>query len=110
LAYESGRLSGKDQSQIQRWALGYHLFSRNRDESDKSFEIKKILHLILRGTNSKLYDLAYPTIEANDPDVIPGHTYGVDELPELEKLIQRLDNLSTKTQAQLDKEEWTPWR
>lgn len=68
------------------------------------------MHFILRGTNSKLYELAFPEIEVSDPDVIPGHTYGVDDLEGLEKLITKLDQFSTKTQAELDGVEWTEWR
>jgi len=74
---------------------------------DRDHEIKKLLHLILRGTNNKLYELAYPTIEVNDPDVIPGHTYGVEDLEGLESLVTKLGQLSTKTQASLD--EWSEW-
>lgn len=109
MAYKSGKLTGPDQSRIQRYALGYYQFSKDRDEADRYFEIKKLLHFILRGTNEKLYELAYPSIEVNDPDVVPGHTYGVEDLEDLEKLLTRLDRMGRKTQAALDKSEWTSW-
>jgi len=110
LAFKSGRLTGRDQSRIQRWALGYHQFCEIRDRADNHFEIKRLLHFILRGTNSKLYELAYPSIEVDDPDVVPGHTYGVEDLEDLERLLEKLDRIGTKTQVQLNGREWTDWR
>ena len=110
MAYKSGKLTGKNQSRIQRWALGYYQYLERREQSDQFFEIKKLLHFILRGTNSKLYELAYPSIEVNDPDVIPGHTYGVEDLEGLEKLLTKIDVIGKKTQAELDRSEWTEWR
>lgn len=109
MAYKSGRLTGRDQSRIQRFALGYFQFSEERDRADRQYEVTRLLHFILRGTDSKLYELAYPSIEVDDPDVIPGHTYGVDDLEDLEKLLSRIDGLNTKTQADLNRE-WTDWR
>jgi hypothetical protein len=109
LAYKAGKLTGKQQSRIQRWALGYYQYADKRDRADSEYEIKKLLHLILRGTNNKLYDFAFPSPEVNDPDVIPGHTYGVDDLEGLEKLLSKIDGLSTRTQADLN-DEWSEWR
>jgi hypothetical protein len=108
LAYKTGKLTGRGQSRIQRFALGYLQFSEERKQADQQFEIKRLLHFILRGTNNKLYELAYPSIEVDDPDVIPGHTYGVDDLEDLEKLLSKIDGLNTKTQASLNRE-WTVW-
>lgn len=108
MAYKTGKLTGRDQSRIQRFALGYLQFSEERDRADSQFETKRLLHFILRGTNSKLYEMAYPGAEVDDPDVIPGHTYGVDDLEGLEKLLSRIDGLNTKTQATLNRE-WTEW-
>lgn len=108
MAYKTGKLTGRDQSRIQRFALGYYQFAEERDKADRHFEMKRLLHFILRGTNSKLYEMAYPSIEADDPDVIPGHTYGVDDLEGLEKLLSKIDGLQTKTQATLNRE-WTEW-
>lgn len=112
MAYKSGHLTGRDQSRIQRFALGYLQFSEERDQSDRFFEIKKLLHYILRGTDGKLYEAAYPSIEVDDPDVIPGHTYGVEDLEGLEKLITRMGTLRSSTQAALngDGDEWSEWR
>jgi len=110
LAYESGKLTGKDQSRVQRFALGYHQFAKNRVRADEHFEIKRLLHFILRGTDSKLYELAYPSIESDDPDVTPGHTYGVEDLEDLERLLAKLDRIGTKTQVQLSGNEWSEWR
>lgn len=109
MAYKSGRLTGRDQSKIQRWALGYHQYSEKRDRADSQFEIKKLLHFILRGTNQKLYEVAFPSAEVNDPDVIPGHTYGVDDLEGLEKMLKGIDGIKTKTQSSLDGSEWSEW-
>jgi hypothetical protein len=110
LAYKSGKLTDRDQSVLQRWALAYHQFSEKRDQYDRHFEVKKLLHLILRGVNNKLYEVAFPSIEVDDPDVTPGHTYGVDDLEGLEKLIGNIDRMTTKTQASLDSTEWSEWR
>ena len=110
MAYKSGHLTNKDQSRIQRFALGYLQFSEERDQADRLFDIKKLLHFILRGTDAKLYEIAYPRVEVNDPDVIPGHTYGVEDLPDLEKLIEKMGMLNTKTQASLNGNEWSEWR
>jgi hypothetical protein len=110
LAYKSGKLTGRDQSRIQRFALGYYQFAENRDRADRHFEVKRLLHFILRGTNSKLYELAYPSVEVDDPDVVPGHTYGVEDLEDLERLLTKLDRIGTKTQASLNGSgEWTEW-
>jgi len=105
-----GKLTGPDQSRIQRRALEYYQYAQSRDKADEQFEIKKLLHFILRGTNNKLYEFAFPSIESDDPDVIPGHTYGVDDLEDFEKLLKKLDGLSTKTQANLDGDKWSEWR
>lgn len=110
MAYESGRLTGKDQSRIQRWALGYHQYAKRLDGVDQYSEIRKALHFILRATDSKLYELAFPRVEVDDPDVVPGHTYGVEDLEGLEKLLKSIDGMQTKTQAQLSGDEWTDWR
>lgn len=110
MAFKGGRLTGKDQSRIQRWALGYYQYTEKRDQSEREYETNKLLHLILKATNSKLYDLAYPNIESDDPDVIPGHTYGVEDLEGLEKLIASLDSVRSTTQTSLDKDSWTDWR
>jgi len=56
-----------------------------------------------------LYDVAYPNIESDDPDIIPGHTYEAEDLEGLERLLKKLDQIGTKSQAQLNKDEWTPW-
>ncbi|HEY6020552.1 MAG TPA: hypothetical protein VIY48_11885 [Candidatus Paceibacterota bacterium] len=80
----------------------------NRDRADRDFEIKKLLHFILRGTNSKLYDLAFPNIEVDDPDVIPGHTYGVEDLEGLEKLLSGIGLTKSRTMADPGKS-WTEW-
>ncbi len=109
MAYKAGKLTGKEQSKIQRFALGYLQFAEDRDRSDRHFEVKRLLHFILRGTNSKLYELAYPSVEVDDPDVVPGHTYGVDDLEDLESLLKKIDRFSTKTQADLNHSEWTEW-
>ena len=109
MAYESGILTGKDQSRIQRWALAYHKYAERKDQSEQFSEIRKLLHFILRGTSSKLYDVAYPSAEADDPDLIPGHTYGVDDLEGLEKLLSKIDRVATKTQASLNGNEWSDW-
>lgn len=110
MAYRAGKLTGKDQSKIQKFALYYHQFAENRDKDDRHFEIKRLLHFILRGTNNKLYELAYPSVEVDDPDVIPGHTYGVEDLEDIERLLTKLDQVGVKTQAKLDSEEWSAWR
>jgi hypothetical protein len=111
LAYRSGKLTGKDQSRIQRWALGYYQFSEKREQADRDFEIKKLLHFILRGTSKELYEVAFPRVEVDDPDVIPGHTYGVDDLEDMEKLLEKIGTLHTKSQASLNGgSEWTEWR
>lgn len=111
MAYKSGRLTGKNQSRIQRWALGYHQYAERLDDFDKYSEIRKVLHFILRATDRNLYELAFPTIEVDDPDVIPGHTYGVEDLEGLEKLLKNIDGLHLKTQAQLNGgDNWTDWR
>lgn len=109
MAYKSGKLTGPDQSRFQRWALGYYQFSEMREKLDKHHEITKLLHLILRGTDKSLYELAYPSPEVNDPDVIPGHTYGVEDLEDLEKLLDKIDGLKTKKQTSLGRTEWTEW-
>lgn len=109
MAYRAGKLTGKDQSRIQRWALGYFQFAEERNRADRQFEVTKLLHFILRGTDSKLYDIAFPRAEVDDPDVIPGHSYGVDDLEGLENLLAKMDALSTRTQASLNKSEWTDW-
>lgn len=110
MAYKAGRLTTKDQSKIQRWALGYQQYVENRDSADRHYEVTRLLHFILRGTNSKLYDLAFPHAESDDPDLVPGHSYGVDDLEGFEKLLKQLDQMGTKTQASLNKSEWTEWR
>lgn len=110
MAYKSGKLTNKEQSRIQRFALGYYQYAENRDRADRHYEIKKLLHFILRGTDTKLYDFAFPSVEVDDPDVIPGHTYGVEDLEGLEKLLQKIDQVGTRTQASLDRPEWTEWR
>jgi len=109
LAYKAGRLTGKDQSRIQRWALGYYQYCEKRDQADRDYETNRLLHFILRGIDHKLYEVAYPSIEVDDPDVIPGHTYGVEDLDSLEKVLKSLDSLNTKTQASIAKREWTEW-
>lgn len=110
MAYESGNLTGRDQSLIQRWALGYHRYAEKRDSTERYSEIRKLLHFILRGTNGKLYELAYPQVEVNDPDVVPGHTYGVDDLEGLENLIKDIGGMQTRTQTDLGRDEWSEWR
>lgn len=110
MAYKAGKLTGEDQSRIQRWALGYYQYRETRDRNDRQNEIEKLLHYILRGTNSKLYDIAFPTPESDDPDLVPGHSYGVDDLEDLEVLVKKLGQMNTKTQATLNKTEWTEWR
>lgn len=110
MAFKSGNLTGRDQSRIQRWALAYHQFSDRRERSDRHYEINKLLHFILRGINPKLHEAAFPSVESDDPDVIPGHTYGVDDLEGLEKLLKNIDGLTTKTQTSLDDTEWSEWR
>lgn len=102
-------MTGPDQSRFQRWALSYHHYAEKRDRSDEFFELKKLLHLILRGTDDKLYAAAFPSVEVEDPDVIPGHTYGVDDLEDIERMLQKLDVIGHKTQAQLDPSEWSDW-
>jgi len=109
LAYRSGKLTGTNQSRIQRWALAYQQYAERREQSDQYSEIRKLLHFILRGTDNKLYEAAYPRIEADDPDVIPGHTYGVDDLEGLEKLLRDIGGVTTKTQASLGGDEWSEW-
>jgi hypothetical protein len=110
LAYKAGKLTGRDQSRVQRWALGYFQFAEKRDHQDEFFEVKKVLHFILRATNNKLYEAVYPNTEVDDPDVVPGHTYDVDDLEGLERLLSKIDGLNTKTQASLDGNEWSEWR
>lgn len=110
MAFKAGKLTGPDQSRVQRWALGYYQFSETRERLDRHHEVTKLLHLLLRGTNSKLYDVAYPSVEVDDPDVIPGHSYGVDDLEGLERLLNKIDGMTSKTQADLDGSEWTEWR
>lgn len=109
MAYESGNITRGNQSIIQRWALGYYQYSKKRDETERYSEVRKLLHFILRGTNDKLYELAYPRVEVDDPDVIPGHTYGVDDLEDLERLIKNIDGMQTKTQTELGRGEWSEW-
>lgn len=111
MAYRSGNLAGSGQTQFQRWALAYYQFSEKREMLARHFEFKNLLHLILRGTNDKLYDLAFPRVEVDDPDVDPSHTYGVEDLEDLEKLLGNIDGLITKTQASLDSSiQWSEWR
>jgi len=110
LAYKTGTLTGKDQSRLQRWALGYFQYMEMRDRNERQFDIEKLLRFILRGTDSKLYDFAFPRPETNDPDLIPGHSYGVDDLEGFEQLLKNIDALSTKTQSSLNKNEWSEWR
>lgn len=110
MAYESGRLTGKNQSRVQRWALGYHKYATRLIHVDEYDEIRKVLHFILRGTDAKLYELAFPRVEVNDPDVVPGHSYGVDDLEGMEKLLRKLDRMQTKSQIELASNEWTDWR
>lgn len=110
MAFKAGKLTGPDQSRIQRWALGYYQFSETRESLERHHETNKLLHLLLRATNNKLYELAFPTPEINDPDVIPGHSYGVDDLEGLEKLLSKIDGMTSKTQADLNGSEWTEWR
>jgi hypothetical protein len=110
LAYKSGRLTGRDQSRVQRWALGYQQYAERLIQADQYDEIRKVLHFILRANDAKIYELAFPRIEVNDPDVVPGHSYGVDDLEGLEKLLRKIDGMQTKSQADLNGTEWTEWR
>jgi hypothetical protein len=109
LAYKCGKLTGPYQSRVQKWALSYFQFSEKREQADNLFEIKQLLHHILRGTNDKLYAVAYPSVEVDDADVIPGHTYGVDDLEDMERLITKLGVLGQKTQVQSVPSEWSEW-
>lgn len=110
MAYKAGKLTSHDQSRIQRWALGYYQYREIRDQNDRQSEIEKLLHFILRGTDKVLYGIAFPRPEDDDPDLVEGHSYGVDDLEDLEKLVKKLGQMSTKTQAALNKTEWTEWR
>lgn len=80
----------------------------SRDKADQQYEIKKLLHLILRGTNNKLYEMAFPHDEVDDPDVIPGHSYGVEDLEDLEKLLSGIGLTKSRTMADSGKS-WTEW-
>ena len=111
MAYESGKLTGEDQSKIQRWALGYYKFSEKREQADRDYELKKMLHFLLRATSREFYNAVFPSVEVDDPDVVPGHTYSVDDLEGLEKLLDKIGLLQTKTQASLNGSgDWTEWR
>lgn len=110
MAYKSGKLTGRDQSRVQRFALGYYQYAENRNRADREYEVSRLLHLILKGTNQALYEAAFPRIEVDDPDVIPGHTYGVEDLEDLGKLIERMGSMQTKSLEQLNGKEWSEWR
>lgn len=86
------------------------MYSEKREKTERYSEIRKLLHFILRGTNDKLYSLAYPRVEDDDPDVVPGHTYGVDDLEGLERLIKKIDGMQTKSASELGQDEWSKWR
>ena len=101
MAYKGGRLVGPDQSRIQRWGLGYHQYMDRRDSFDQFAEVKKLLHYILLGTNQKLYESVYPSVEVNDPDVIPGHSYGVEDLGDLENIIKKMGSMGTMTPSDI---------
>ena len=109
MAYKDGKLSGRRQTRIQRWALGYALFMEKRDHSDEKFEIVKLLHYLLRAQNARFYEDVFPQAVPADPDALPGQTYTVDELEDMEKRVMEIASKRTVSQSKLDKTEWTDW-
>lgn len=109
LAFTDGKLTGKGKTRLQRWALGYHVFMEKRDKSEDQFEIIKLLHYLLRVKDQKFYDEVFPSSMPADPDAIPGQTYTVDQLEEMEQRVKEMMARKNVSQSRLNRAEWTDW-